>query len=358
MNGAVTGRSVKVPSVTREVVVLIALVLLLGAVFVLSLVVGSTPVPAWRVIDVLLHRAHERDADAIVVETIRLPRSLTALFAGAALGIAGLQMQTLFRNPLADPFALGISSGASLGVALVVLGTGYGAAAAFGVAAGVRGDALVTAAAIAGAAAVLGLVLLVSTRIANPTTVLILGLMFGYAVSAIVTVLVGTSQPERLQQWAQWGFGSFSGVTWERLRLFGPLTLVGVLIALATTKQLNALLLGEHYARSMGLAVRRARLLTMIGASILGAVVTAFCGPISFLGIAVPHMCRGLAGTSDHRVLVPAVVLLGAAMALLAQIVSLLPGSAGVLPLNAVTSLMGAPVVVAVLLRSRRGVAA
>src|SRR6266850_6216503 len=205
------------PRVSREVVVLIALVLLLGLVFVLSLVIGSTRVPAWRVVDVLLHGAGERDADAIVVETIRLPRSLTALLAGAALGIAGLQMQTLFRNPLADPFALGISSGASLGVALVVLGTGYGAAAAFGVAVGVRGDALVTAAAIAGASAVLGLVLLVSTRIANPTTVLILGLMFGYAVSAIVTVLVGASQPERLQQWAQWGFGSFSGVTGPRM---------------------------------------------------------------------------------------------------------------------------------------------
>jgi iron complex transport system permease protein len=179
--------------------------------------------------------------------------------------------------------------------------------------------------------------------------------MFGYAVSAVVTVLVGASQPERLQQWAQWGFGSFSGVTWQRLRLFGPLIVFGVLIASTTTKQLNALLLGENYARSMGLAVKRTRLLTMLGASVLGAVVTAFCGPISFLGIAVPHLCRGLLGTSDHRVLVPAVVLMGSAVALMAQIVSLLPGDGGVLPLNAVTSLMGAPVVVVVLLRSRRG---
>jgi iron complex transport system permease protein len=218
-----------------------------------------------------------------------------------------------------------------------------------------RGDALITAAAIIGAALVLGLVLVVSSRIAKPTTVLILGLMFGYAVSAIVTVLVGASRPERLQQWAQWGFGSFSGVTWQRLQIFGPVTLFGVLIASATTKQLNALLLGERYARSMGLAVRRARLVTMLGASVLGAVVTAFCGPISFLGIAVPHLCRGLFSTSDHRVLVPAVVLMGGVVALVAQIVSLLPGSAGVLPLNAVTSLMGAPVVVVVLLRSRSG---
>ena len=160
----------------------------------------------------------------MVVETIRLPRSITAALAGAALGIAGLQMQTLFRNPLADPFALGISRGASLGVAVVVLGTGYGAAAAFGASTGLRGDALITAAATLGAAAVLGLVLAVSSRIASPTTVLVLGLMFGYAASALVTVLVGASAPERLMQWAQWGFGSFSGVTWERLQLFGPLT--------------------------------------------------------------------------------------------------------------------------------------
>src|SRR5262249_48880314 len=151
-------------------------------------------------------------------------RSLTALLAGAALGIAGLQMQTLFRNPLADPFALGISSGASLGVALVVLGSGYSVGAAFGAAVGLRGDALVSLAAIAGAASVLGLVLTMSTRIASATTVLVLGLMIGYAVAAVVTVLVGASQPERLQQWAQWNFGSFSGVTWDRLRLFGPLT--------------------------------------------------------------------------------------------------------------------------------------
>ncbi len=339
----------------REAAVFAALCVVVGSVFLLSLALGSTAIPLRRVLETLTGISSERDAAGIVVESIRLPRSLTAMLAGASLGIAGLQMQTLFKNPLADPFALGISSGASLGVALVVLGSGYGAAAAFGSATGVRGDALVALAAITGAGLVLGLVLIVSSRIANPTTVLILGLMFGYGVSAIVTVLVGASQPERLQQWAQWGFGSFSGVTWQRLRLFGPLTVVGVLIASATTKQLNALLLGESYARSMGLAVRRARVLTMVGASVLGAVVTAFCGPISFLGIAVPHLCRGLLGTSDHRLLVPAVVLMGSAVAVVAQIVSLLPGSAGVLPLNAVTSLMGAPVVVAVLLRSRRG---
>jgi iron complex transport system permease protein len=334
--------------------VLVALATTLTVVFLLSLALGSTAIPLERVVNALLHPADQSNPFAMVVGSIRLPRSVTAMLAGAALGIAGLQMQTLFRNPLADPFALGISSGASLGVALVVLGAGYGPSGAFATAMGMRGDVLITVSSIVGAALVLGLVLIVSSHVTNPATVLILGLMFGYAVSAIVTLLVGASQPERLQQWAQWGFGSFSGVPWGRLKLFGPLILSGVLIASLTTKQLNALLLGENYARSMGLAVRRARFFTMLGASILGAMVTAFCGPISFLGIAVPHVCRGLLGSSDHRVLVPAVVLMGAAVALVAQIVSLLPGGT-VLPLNAVTSLMGAPVVIAVLLRSRRG---
>jgi iron complex transport system permease protein len=338
----------------REWLRLTGLVVALMAAFLLSLALGSTSIPVRNVVSALLGTSLDA-AVVIVVVSIRLPRAATAMLAGASLGIAGLQMQTLFKNPLADPFALGISSGASLGVALIVLGAGLGPATAFGTAMGMRGDALVTAAAIVGAAAVLGLVLIVSNHVASPTTVLILGLMFGYAVAAVVTILVGASQPERLQAWALWGFGSFSGVTWERMRLFAPLTLAGVLMALATTKQLNALLLGENYAKSMGLPVKRARFFTMLGASMLGAVVTAFCGPISFLGIAVPHLCRGLFGTSDHRVLVPAVVLMGSALALVAQIMSLLPGTSGVLPLNAVTSLLGAPVVVAVLLRARRG---
>jgi cobalamin transport system permease protein len=339
----------------REVVVLIGLVGALVGAFLLSLIVGSTYVPISSVVDTLRRSASADSGSAMVIESIRLPRSLTALLAGAALGIAGLQMQTLFRNPLADPFALGISSGASLGVAVVVLGSGMSIATAFGASSGLAGDALLIAAAITGAAAVLAVVLAVSARLSHPSTVLILGLMFGYTASAIVTVLIGISSPERLMELARWGFGSFSGVTWQRLSLFAPVTLAGLTLAAAMTKQLNALLLGENYARSMGVAVRRVRVLTMLGASMLGAVVTAFCGPIAFLGIAVPHLCRGLLGTSNHRVLIPAVMLLGGIVALAAQVISLLPGNAGVLPLNAVTSIVGAPVVVAILLRSRRG---
>ena len=176
---------------------------------------------------------------------------------------------------------------------------------------------------------------------------------------ALVTVLVAGADPDKLQRWVAWGFGSFEGVTWARMSLFAPLLLAALIVSAMTTKQLNALLLGENYASSMGLNVRHMRLLTMAGASVLGGVVTAFCGPVAFLGIAIPHMCRGLLGTSDHRSLVPATILMGGIVALVAQIVSLLPSlisnSAGRFPLNAITSLFGAPVVVLVLMRSRKG---
>jgi iron complex transport system permease protein len=338
----------------RVGLVLFGLAVFLAVAFVISVVSGSTRLPLRRVVEILVSPG-ATDPNTLVVWSVRMPRALTALLAGAALGVAGLQMQTLFRNPLADPFVLGVSAGASLGVALVVLGTDAGTTFALGQPLGLSGDVAIAAAAVAGAFGVLVLVMLVSARVGNPATVLVLGLMCGYAVSAFVTVLVAASQPERLQQWAQWGFGSFSGVTWQRLQLFVPITLIGLLVAASTTKQLNALLLGEHYARSMGLAVRPARLTTMVGASLLGAAVTAFCGPIAFLGIAVPHLCRGLLRTSDHRVLLPAVVLMGGIAALAAQTLSLVLGSGRVLPLNAVTALFGAPVVVMVLLRSRSG---
>ena len=341
---------------SREITMIAAMAAALAAVFLSSLVLGSVWIPLGQVVGIVTGSEPASGPAWAVVHEVRLPRSLTALLAGAALGIAGLQMQTIFRNPLADPFALGISHGASLGVALVVLGSGIRSVSIFGGGLGLRGEALIIAAAIVGSGLMLGVVLAVSGRISNPATILILGLMFGYATSAFVTILVAGTDAEQLQQWVMWGFGSFSGVTWRRLNMFTPLIAIGLSVAALMTKQMNAMLLGENYARSMGLSVRRTRILTMAAASLLGGVVTAFCGPISFLGIAVPHICRALLGTSDHRALVPASILMGGIVALIAQIGALLPGDAGVLPLNAVTALIGAPVVVAVLLRSRRGV--
>ena len=343
---------------TRESVVILFMVFALAATFLISLAIGSVWLPVDQVARILLSDAGQ-NAEFVVVHDVRLPRSVTALLAGAALGIAGLLMQTLFRNPLADPYALGVASGASVGVALVLLTSGATVSGVFGSALGLAGDGIVTMAAIAGAAVAIALVLSLSNRVENPATVLILGLMFGYAAQALVTVLVAGTNPDRLQRWVAWGFGSFGGVTWQRMVIFAPLILAGLSVAAATTKHLNALLLGENYASSVGLNVRRLRLLTTVAASVLGGVVTSFCGPIAFLGIAIPHMCRGLLGTSDHRSLVPATIVMGGIVALAAQILSLLPalilGNSGVLPLNAVASLIGAPVVVIVLLRSRRG---
>jgi iron complex transport system permease protein len=343
----------------RQSLVITGMVIVLLSTFLLSLAISSVWVPLDELASILFNNDAAQGSQYVVVHDVRLPRSITALLAGAALGIAGLQMQTLFRNPLADPYALGIASGASLGVALVLLTSGATVSGVFGSSLDLAGDALVTAASITGAAVTIILVLALSNRVQSPATILILGLMFGYAAQAFVTVLVAGTDPDKLQRWVAWGFGSFSGVTWRKMTIFVPLLLAGLIVSVATTKQLNALLLGENYASSMGLNVRRMRILTMATASVLGGVVTSFCGPIAFLGIAIPHMCRALLGTSDHRVLVPATIVMGGIVALISQIVSLLPsllpGNSGVFPLNAVTSLIGAPVVVGVLMRNQRG---
>jgi iron complex transport system permease protein len=221
---------------------------------------------------------------------------------------------------------------------------------------GLGGGFAIVVASTLGGLCVLVPTLAIASRLQNPSTVLIFGLMTGYAVSAFVTLLVAGAAPDQLQRWIAWGFGSFSAVTWNELQIFGPVVVLGLVVAAVTIKQLNALLLGENYARSMGLNTTAMRILTMAAASLLAGAVTAYCGPIGFLGIAVPHVARSLLKSSDHRVLVPAAIVLGALTALLAQLVALLPGQFGVLPLNAVTALIGAPIVAFVILRSRKGI--
>src|SRR5262245_19219050 len=236
-------RSMK-PRLSRVPITLSGLALALIAIFLLSIALGSIRIPIHDVLSVFSGDTISR-ATAVVIRDVRLPRSLTALLAGAALGIAGLQMQTLFRNPLADPFVLGVTSGASMGVSLVVLGGGSAVSAAFGSGFGLADDATITLAAILGADISMTVVLGLSARVQNPATILIVGLMFGYATSAFVTILLSVADPNHLQRWVAWGFGSFSGVTWDRLRVFAPVVLAGIAISGATTKQLNALLLGE-----------------------------------------------------------------------------------------------------------------
>lgn len=333
---------------------LVALALLLCLLLMLSLALGSASIPLEQIVTTLLGGEAESAAWTNIVLKFRLPKTLTAMLAGMALGVSGLLMQTYFRNPLAEPFVLGVSSGASLGVALVVLGAGATGGLLLG-GLNLAGDLLLTAAAGLGAALTMTLVLLVAARISNGVTLLILGLMFGYLVSALVSLLLYFALPERIQAYINWTFGSFSGVTSAQLPILALIVAAGLLLAAAQVKPLNALLLSEDYARSLGVPMRKTRLGIVLATALLVSAVTAFCGPIAFIGIAVPHICRGLLGSSDHRLLLPGTILAGACVALAAGLIAELPGSNIVLPLNVVTALMGAPVVMLVVLRRARG---
>lgn len=339
---------------SRAAWVLTALAVAVVALVLLGLVLGPVRVPVADTVRILLGGTASDPRWQVIVSNMRLPRVLTALAAGAALGVAGLQLQTLFRNTLADPYILGVSSGASLGVAAVVL---FGGAAGGGFTTAVAGTgrAAEVVAAAAGAAAMLTLVLVLSRFTRSAATLLLIGVMIGAASTALVSLAMVYSDPQRVQQYLLWGLGSFAGTGWADLRLLLPLVALGLMTAALTIRPLNALLLGESYAATMGINVHRARVVTVISASLLAGVTTAFCGPIAFLGLVVPHVARILMGTSDHRVVVPAVMLLGAAAALGCGIVSQVPASDLVVPINAVTALVGAPVVITVLLRARRG---
>lgn len=270
------------------------------------------------------------------------------------LGLSGLQMQTLFRNPLASPFTLGVSSGASLGVALVVIvfptSLGYGA---------IRGGLLSNIGTVAGSAigafTVLTIMLAVAARVHDMTTVLLLGVVIGALVSAVVTVLVFFADEQRTREFVEWGFGSFHKVRWHEIPFFLTVVGIGTMIAGLATKYLNALLLGENYAQSMGLNIHRARFIIMTSAALMAGAVVAYAGPIGFLGIAIPHLARGIFGTSDHRILVPASSWIGIVLALACGILAEMPSSSLSLPVNAATSLVGAPIALWVLLRARRG---
>ncbi len=334
--------------------VLLLLGTALTLAFALSLTFGSVRIPPQQVFHILLGGEGEKASWSDILFKFRLPKAMTAMLAGAALSAAGLQMQTLFRNPLADPFVLGVSSGASLGVSVVILGMGTGGALGFISGMNALGDLTVAAAASAGAGLVLGMVLMLSRRVQNTLTLLVMGLMFGYLASAVVSLLIYISRPEQVQVFSLWAAGSFGGVTWSQLRVFGPITALGLLMALGMIKPLNALLLGDDYARSLGLNVRRARFWIILSASLLAGASTAFCGPIWFIGVAVPHVARSLFNTADHRVLLPTSILLGAALALIADVIAQLPGSQRVLPLNVVMSLFGVPVILWVIVRQQQ----
>jgi iron complex transport system permease protein len=343
------------PSTGRTWSLLAALLALLAFLFCLALAMGSVSIPLGEVVAGLLGRPVSDPVWDSIVWQIRLPRCLTAVLAGSALALSGLQMQTLFRNPLAGPYSMGIAAGAALGVALAVL-AGAGTDALLPGLPSLRGlGSQIGAAgcAVAGAAGVMLMVLALSRRIRSNTTLLILGLMFGQLAGALVSVLQAFSSSEQIRAFTFWTFGSYAGVTWSQLPVLSAAVLTGIAVAAFSAKPLNALLLGWTYARSMGVPIQMLRFMMLAGTSVLTGSVTAFCGPVAFLGLAVPHLCRGLLRTADHRALIPACILMGASLSLAADLVSRLPGNDKALPLNAVTALVGAPVVIWVLLRRR-----
>ncbi|WP_055749933.1 iron ABC transporter permease [Frankia sp. AvcI1] len=324
--------------------------------FLLAVAVGSVWVPLPDTLRVLGGADPSDPRWSVVITQVRLPRAATAALAGAALGVAGLQMQTLFGNPLADPYSLGVSAGASLGVALVVTGAG-GSAGAFTAGALGTGRVGVVAAGALGAAVVLAAVLLLARWVRSIVTLLVIGVLVGAAVFSFIGLLLTWTAPQRAIQYWTWQLGSYSGVSPGDLVVLAPAVGLGLTVGIASMKPLNALLLGENYARTLGVRVRRLRSVTLLGASLLAGSVTAFCGPVSFLGIAVPHLARRLLDTADHRALLPGCALAGAVVSLFCSIVTQMPGTDLTLPVNIVTSLIGAPIVIAVLLRASSAVA-
>lgn len=289
------------------------LILFLILIFLLDIAFGSVSIPLNQVVTVLLGGEAQKSTWTNIILKFRLPKAITATLAGAALGVSGLQMQTLFRNPLAGPFILGISSGASLGVAIVVLAANtIGTSALFQLE--ILNDLSLVIAATLGAAASLGLVLIVSRRVQDTTTLLILGLLFGYATSAIVSILIQFSDSQKIQTYLQWTFGSFAGVTWQQMPILAVVVIFGLIVAVLLSKALNVLLVGESSALTLGLNLQQVRFWIIASASILAGVITAFCGAIAFLGVAVPHLCRSLYNTSDHRILTPAVMIMGSTL--------------------------------------------
>lgn len=337
----------------KQLLLIVGLVILLGIAILLSISLGSVNIPFRNVVSVLMGGETEKTTWETIILQFRLPKLITALLVGAALAVSGLQMQTLFQNPLADPYILGISSGASLGVAIVVLINGTtGTILLAGI--GLLGDLSIAAAASVGSAIVLLLVLFVSRNTRNTTTILLIGLMLGYITSAIVSLLMYFSMPERIQTYISWTFGSFAGVSWSQIKILVPAIFLGLFIAFMMSKPLNALLLGERYAQSLGMNITSVRAMIILSASLLSGITTAFCGPIGFLGIAIPHLNRKIFNTSDHKILIPSCLLTGGIIAIAADIISQLPGHQYTLPINAVTSLIGVPIVLWVLLRNQR----
>lgn len=319
--------------------------------FIANLLIGSVNIPPADVWHILTGGESSKASWSFIVWEARLPQALTALLCGGALAVCGLMLQTAFKNPLAGPSILGINSGASLGVAFVMLlFEGSVTAGTFSL----SGFLSVLAGAFIGAMAIMALILFFSTLIKSNVMLLITGIMIGYIASSAISLLNFFATAEGVQSYIIWGMGNFGGVSLQQMPAFASVTLLGLAGALILIKPLNALLLGERYAENLGVNIRRVRNWLLVVTGLLTAITTAFCGPVAFIGLAVPHVARMLLGTSNHHSLLPVTILSGGAVALLCNLICILPGDAGIIPLNAVTPIIGAPVIIYVIVSQRK----
>lgn len=334
----------------RALLIYIGIAVSILLLFGLNLTTGSVQIPFTNVMDILCGRFAGKESWQYIILENRLPQALTALLCGASLSVCGLMLQTAFRNPLAGPDVFGISSGAGLGVALVMLLLGGTVSTSLFT---VSGFLAILTAAFLGAITVTALILFLSTLVRNSVLLLIVGIMVGYVSSSAVSLLNFFASEEGVKSYMVWGMGNFGGVSMSHIPLFSLLCIVGIMGALLLVKPLNILLLGPQYAESLGISTRRLRNLLLLIVGLLTAITTAFCGPISFIGLAIPHIARLIFRTDNHQVLLPGTILTGAAIALFCNFICFLPGEIGVIPLNAVTPLIGAPVIIYVIIQRR-----
>ena len=340
---------------TQTLPKMIVLTVAIVALAIVNLLLGSVDIPLKNVCQILIGHTDQSEIWQNIIWKSRLPQALTAIVAGAGLAVSGLQMQTVFRNPLAGPSVLGISNGSALGVAFVVLLSGKIGGVALS-RLGYLGEAAMSIAAIIGALAVMMLIVWISQKVKGNVTLLIIGVMIGYLANAIIGVLKFLSPEEDVKAFVVWGLGSFSRVSGDEMILFVVLMCILLPFAYLLVKPMNILLLGDRYASNLGLNVKQARMMVIVSSGILVAIVTAYCGPIMFIGLAVPHLARAVFHTSDHRLLIPATALCGALLALICNLIARMPGFEGALPVNSVTALVGAPVIASVLFRRRQSV--
>lgn len=329
------------------------LVLLLGLIvcFIVNISLGSVSISVIDTLKVIFDSDFGQSSNSYIIWNYRIPKALTAVLVGSGLSLSGLLMQTLFRNPLAGPYVLGISSGASLGAALLIMGSslfsGFMTFSAFN-------DIALAVASSVGSFLVLLIVITVAVRVKDTMALLIIGLMFGSITAALVSVLSYFTKAEKLQQYVYWSFGSLGNLSWTQLAILCLCTFIGIILSILSIKSLNAFLLGENYAKSLGIQLKKSRYIIIIATGLLAGCITAFAGPIAFIGLAVPHLTRQLFHTTDHKILIPASLSCGAILMLICDTIAQLPGSMSILPINAITSIFGAPVIIWLLVRKKK----